>query len=368
MSGFPPPACSTIDCSLLQKIFVYILSQIPYLSQQDSYNIIRNVYYSLSSASTSFNNYLSSNYPAPKPPGVDKDWTVNNAVSGYRTIEKLAESIIQSESQLKLLYSIVGSGYIPLTACPAEESQLDLSFQELIHLWNMTYCRVNLGQTLNYKAIPLYANSVDVRGLEGLVEIILNGFQASERMIDATTMTKFCATSISYDSMTNEKKKNLCGCYTTLPTTQYTGGEISAGLNSPQCLPTCLTALVKRFEGGQQQNCNQNLCIIDNIVTNGVDVNITNVCPICQTSNPRPQCICYIHVNDVIVSGQEACRTVTHVDATGNVTTTTDNSNVVKDQTFSGAIIIIVVISILFVSLIIYVIIAVRRRMQHNLS
>jgi hypothetical protein len=149
-----------------------------------------------------------------------------------------------------------------------------------------------------------------------------------------------------------------------LPQSQYTGGEVATMENNPSCLPSCLAAYIKYFQGGNPHNCNQNLCIVDNVATNGVDVTIINVCPICNTISPHPQCICFIHVNDVTVSGQDACNSIIHVNAQGQIVSTEDNSGQVKDQTLTGAIMIVLAVGVLVGALILYGIIILVRRIR----
>jgi len=355
MAGPITPACTTQDCVLLNKIFSYILLPGQGLTLPTAQNVIRNIYYDLTTVKDA-NNYFLANPPVPPFPDSKTNWGLGDATRAVALIEKMTNYYkVQKDdagyqSLIETVYTICGKWYLAGASC--SQGDLNLSPEDYARLWERKYCRVNLGSTLNYKVIGDYAKWADDPVRQTAAQNVLQGFKAAETLIDPDGMEQDCQATMSYNSMKDPNLSNLCGCYMTLPIEQYTSEEVATMKDNPACLPSCLAAYIKRFEGGQQQNCNQNTCIIDNVVISGGTASISNDCPLCyKTKN----CVCYIHVNNTIISGEEACQSTTEVGSNGNVTAYT-----VRDDSGQSAainIIVIVVIAIvLFAAGIVYMI------------
>lgn len=367
--------CPTINCDLLGKIMTYIqttLSPNPQTSKGN--NIIGNIFYGTKNLSSDYANYLNSKYINPPPP--QGSWSSADASTAIQNLKTLSYDVIDKYEPVKRLaayktyYNLIGESYLPLTACSSSTHLLAIDTPSLAYLWEITYCRVNNGELINYGSVTDYPTFVDNPAYQLAAQAILNGFVANLRFIDSSSMENACQ-SLSYDSLSVPEKKNLCGCYTTLPPQEYVADEISATDQNPECLPSCLSASVRRVSGGQPITCNQSTCIIDNIVTNATNVSITNACPMCVKNK---QCICYIHVNNVIISNESVCKTTNTVSDVGpdgkrekpKITNTTTNSEGTDDSKAFDLKVLIIIAAVL--AALLFVIIGVVLIIQHRKS
>ncbi len=363
MSIIIHPACNSNDCVLINLLLNYVIQV-----NNSMENTIRDMVCDVAKINKDIGAYVLDQSFHPFPP-CNAQWYSSDMEAGVKrletvTVERMppAPSTVR-DNLLSQEYTIIGNHYVPLTACPQTILDVQLQKSDLYHLWVNKYCRVDIGDAINYLAVGYYLSfSNPVEQLAA--NLIMQQFRASASLIDPSKMTQACQV-LSYDSMKNTSNRDLCGCYTTLPPSQYTSDEIQQSTTHPACLPSCLDAALKRYSGGNAENCNQNLCIIDNVVTSGASVTITNECPIC--SNNGQQCVCYIHVDQAIVSGESACGTVYTVDPSGRITSTSKGGSSDDPQPAGLDLILIISLSVtLFAAAIILIVILLLRQHFSN--
>lgn len=218
-----------------------------------------------------------------------------------------------------------------LTGCG---SVLGLEDEEYVYLWQYTrayagpgtttgFCRVLLPTgEVSYEAISRIKHLYNTAQFSDVLEYIAVSFRIAQTSLDSKAMLDHCGQSLTYKDMSQEPLANICGCYV-FPSEGYTKFEIDALQQSPQCLPPCLSSEVGYVLGGVVVPCQQNVCVIDNIRVTGTDVKVTQACPQCSG---HLQCVCYIHVNETIIS-QNACNKIVNVGQDGKVTSTKTNQD-----------------------------------------
>lgn len=166
-------------------------------------------------------------------------------------------------------------------------------------------------------------------------------------------LTDYCSKISRTDALNSPALTNFCGCYVP-PDPIYLKYTTPPTTGQPACDPLChraLTAQKANIDTGKQITCNQNICVLDNIVITGSNniinggINFNSLCAGCGSPDPlnpdqtTENCLC-------IVSGINVSDTLSNVGIGNNLNqfcgsnsvciTTDEQGNVISEGQCTG--------------------------------